>query len=168
MENKKNKPINIIHKISDKTIAIVMALGLFISLIPIVVLAFYNYPCADDFSASDTAHWAWQETGSLWEVIKAAWENVVYNYENWSGVYTSVFWTSMQPGLFGEEFYGINNALITLNIDVEVNAKIILPIVSDDIHIDASIPIAMKVIQGKIPEYYLNGFSTKSNIVTSD
>lgn len=66
------------------------------------------------------------------------------------------------------EEYGINNALITLNIDVEVNAKVVLPFVSDNMNICASIPIAMKVIQGKIPEYYLNGFTTKSNIVTSN
>ena len=66
------------------------------------------------------------------------------------------------------EEYGINNALITLNVDIKVNAKVVLPFVSDDMNIDASIPIAMKVIQGKIPEYYLNGFTTKSNIVTSN
>ena len=30
---------------------------------------------------------------------------------------------------------------------------------------NANIPIGMKVIQGKIPNYYLNGFTTKSNIV---
>ena len=64
--------------------------------------------------------------------------------------------------------YGINNALITLNIDVEVNAKVVLPFVSDDMNISASIPIAMKVIQGNIPEYYLNGFTSRSNIVTSN
>jgi len=66
------------------------------------------------------------------------------------------------------EEYGINNALITLNIDVEVNAKVVLPFASDNMNINASIPIAMKVIQGKIPEYYLNGFTTKSNIATSN
>ena len=64
--------------------------------------------------------------------------------------------------------YGINNALITLNIDVEVNAKVVLPFVSNDMNISASIPIAMKVIQGNIPDYYLNGFTTRSNIVTSN
>ena len=64
--------------------------------------------------------------------------------------------------------YGINNALITLYIDVEVNARIILPFVSDDMNISASIPIAMKVIQGNIPNYYMNGFTSKSNIVTSN
>ena len=63
--------------------------------------------------------------------------------------------------------YGINNALIKVYIDVEVNARIIMPIVSNDINISASIPIAMKVIQGKIPEYYIGGFTTKSNVVTS-
>lgn len=66
------------------------------------------------------------------------------------------------------EEYGINNALIKLYIDVEVNARVVMPFISDDISIGASIPIAMKVIQGKIPEYYLNGFTTKSNIVTSN
>lgn len=64
------------------------------------------------------------------------------------------------------EEYGINNALIKLYIDVEVNARVIMPFISDDMSIKSSIPIAMKVIQGKIPEYYLNGFTTKSNIVT--
>ena len=43
-----------------------------------------------------------------------------------------------------------------------------MPFVSDEISISSNIPIAMKVIQGKIPEYYLNGFTTKSNIATSN
>ena len=61
--------------------------------------------------------------------------------------------------------YGINNALLKLMIDIKVDTKIILPIVSDQITIDCSIPIAMKVIQGKLPSYYIDGFTTKSNIV---
>mgnify|MGYP000067100612 CR=1 FL=1 len=60
--------------------------------------------------------------------------------------------------------YGINNALIKLMIDVKVDTRVILPIISEEINIDASIPIAMKVVQGKIPDYYMNGFSSKSNI----
>lgn len=63
------------------------------------------------------------------------------------------------------EEYGINNALLKLMIDIEVNTKIILPVISEQITIDCSIPIAMKVIQGKIPNYYLNGFTTRSNII---
>lgn len=63
------------------------------------------------------------------------------------------------------EEYGINNALVKLNIDIKVDTKIILPITSNEITIDCSIPIAAKLIQGKIPEYYMNGFTTKSNII---
>lgn len=77
------------------------------SLIPIAVLALYNYPCADDFSASDTVHLAWVNTGSIFAVLKAAWGNVVYNYLEWSGVFMSVFWTSLQFGIFGERYYGL-------------------------------------------------------------
>lgn len=64
--------------------------------------------------------------------------------------------------------YGINNALIKVYIDVQVDARVFMPIISDDISISASIPIAMKVIQGKIPEYYMSGFTTKSNIIASN
>lgn len=95
----------------DKQLNRVLTAGFFISLLPILILAFYNYPAADDFSASDSVKLAWTATGSLWEVLKAAWENVRYNYESWSGVFASVFWTSLQPGIFGEEFYGMTTAL---------------------------------------------------------
>lgn len=64
--------------------------------------------------------------------------------------------------------YGINNALIKLLVDVEVNTRIILPINSRNFKIKCSIPIAMKIIQGKIPEYYLDGFNSKSNIIESN
>lgn len=63
--------------------------------------------------------------------------------------------------------YGINNALIKVYIDVTVEARVIMPIVSEDITINGSIPIAMKVIQGKVPDYYAGGFITKSNVIGS-
>lgn len=61
--------------------------------------------------------------------------------------------------------YGINNALIKLMINIKVDTKVILPIVSEQMTIDCNIPIAMKVVQGNIPNYYLDGFTTKSNII---
>ena len=61
--------------------------------------------------------------------------------------------------------YGINNALLKVIVNISVTTKVILPITSEDLTINANIPIGIKVIQGKIPNYYLNGFTTKSNIV---
>lgn len=64
--------------------------------------------------------------------------------------------------------YGINNALLKLNINISISVKVILPIVSNDMNTSFTIPIAMKVIQGKIPSYYMDGFTTNSNIVKED
>lgn len=101
----------ICNLLTEKRISYGMIIFLFLSILPIIILGFYNYPCADDFSASDTAYWAWKNTGSVFAVMKAAWDNVVFNYLEWSGVFMSVFWTSLQPGIFGERFYGITTLL---------------------------------------------------------
>ena len=61
--------------------------------------------------------------------------------------------------------YGINNALLKLNINIKMNINVIMPIIMDNIENDFSIPISMKVIQGQIPSYYMDGLSTNSNII---
>lgn len=64
--------------------------------------------------------------------------------------------------------YGINNALLKVNINIKVDTQIILPVVSEQLTIDSSIPIAIKVIQGKIPDYYMNGYRAYSGIIGGD
>ena len=61
--------------------------------------------------------------------------------------------------------YGINNALLKLNVNITMNVRVILPIISDNVKTNFTVPITMKVIQGKIPNYYMDGFTTNSNIV---
>lgn len=53
--------------------------------------------------------------------------------------------------------YGINNALIEINIILELTEQVILPFISNKIKIETSIPVALKLVQGSIPKYYLNG-----------
>ena len=60
------------------------------------------------------------------------------------------------------ESYGINNALFKLNIDVSVDVKILLPFVSKNTTIIASVPIVIKLIEGEIPEYLLGGYLNNS------
>lgn len=64
--------------------------------------------------------------------------------------------------------YGINNALIEVDIYVEVSMIINLPFVTDRVTISNRIPLAIKVIQGVVPSYYLGGFTTNSSIVKSN
>lgn len=63
--------------------------------------------------------------------------------------------------------YGINNALVKLSIRINVSGKVNLPFVSENVTVDMVIPVSMKIIQGKIPEFYLDGFKSTSNLVES-
>ncbi len=60
--------------------------------------------------------------------------------------------------------YGINNALIEVNIVLELSEQLILPFVTDKISIDITIPVALKLIQGTVPNYYLNGLQNSPAI----
>ena len=62
--------------------------------------------------------------------------------------------------------YGINNALLEVGINVTLESRINLRFLSDKITVSTTVPIAMKVIQGKIPEIYANGFRVNSGMVT--
>lgn len=63
--------------------------------------------------------------------------------------------------------YGINNALVEVSVKIEVIERVNLPLSSRNITVVADIPIALKIIQGKIPIYYnSNGLNQSSPIVT--
>lgn len=64
------------------------------------------------------------------------------------------------------ENYGINNAIITVSVNIKVSEQILMPVRSKQITISNDIPIAIKIIQGRIPNYYLNGLSENSNLFT--
>lgn len=53
--------------------------------------------------------------------------------------------------------YGINNALIEINIVLELSEQVILPFVTNEIKIETTIPVALKLIQGSVPNYYTMG-----------
>ena len=60
--------------------------------------------------------------------------------------------------------YGINNAMIEIGVNVEITAQIILPFITKKTKIGCTIPLAIKMIQGNIPNYYGNGLLKDSNI----
>lgn len=62
------------------------------------------------------------------------------------------------------EEYGINNALISVFVDIRVTEQITMPFITEKIIIDNQIPIALNLVNGKIPNYYLNGFDKNSNL----
>ena len=62
--------------------------------------------------------------------------------------------------------YGINNAVVEINIVLELKEQVILPFTTSKISIETSIPVAIKLIQGSVPNYYLNGINQNSASLT--
>ena len=60
--------------------------------------------------------------------------------------------------------YGINNAMVSIYINIKVSEQITMPFVSQKITIENKIPIFMSLVNGSIPNYYISGFSKNSNI----
>lgn len=52
------------------------------------------------------------------------------------------------------KYYGINNALITVYVNIKVSEQIYMPVVTGKIEITQKIPIAIKLIQGIVPDTY--------------
>lgn len=62
--------------------------------------------------------------------------------------------------------YGINNVLIEVYVRIKVTEQINIPFISKNISVISDIPIAIKIIQGKVPQYYGGNLSKKSNILS--
>ncbi len=75
-------------------------------IIPLLWVAWYNYPSADDYSMGYRAYWDYKASGgnvfaAIWAALYMAW----YDYMNWMGYYTSTFFLSLPPSVFDERLY---------------------------------------------------------------
>lgn len=50
--------------------------------------------------------------------------------------------------------YGINNVYFEASIQIEVKERVTMPLRSENVIVKTSVPIAMKIIHGTIPNYY--------------
>lgn len=64
------------------------------------------------------------------------------------------------------EDYGINNSIIKVYINLEITESIIMPFSSKDIKMKAQVPIGIKMITGKIPDFYYGNM--KTNKITNN
>ena len=63
--------------------------------------------------------------------------------------------------------YGINNSIVHVFAKVEVTEEVIIPFQTKRVKVVNNIPVAMKIIEGKVPEYYSNGELNKSSNIIS-
>lgn len=55
--------------------------------------------------------------------------------------------------------YGINNALLEINLEIIIKEEVILPITTKEIEVTQTIPLAIKMLTGTVPNYYSNGIN---------
>lgn len=98
--------------VTPKSLAVFTTVVYILSLVPLLWLAWYNYPSADDYSVGSKCHQVWITTHNVFAVI---WQGIVGTADewvNWMGCFTSNFFTAVSPSAFGERFCVLNTWII--------------------------------------------------------
>lgn len=61
--------------------------------------------------------------------------------------------------------YGLNNAMIEIFVDIQMQMVIQMPFLSKKVKIKKSIPLTMEMVQGEIPNYYLDSESKDNSSI---
>ncbi len=99
------------------TVGISVAI-LIVSVLPLLLLARYARPIADDYGYGGPVYYALKNNGTIMDVLRAIVENIRYTYLNWQGTFTSVLFFSVQPAVFGESYYILTPFVMTAAIVV--------------------------------------------------
>ncbi len=92
-------------KISFKTLSNVLICIYVLSLIPMLILGFYNFPSADDFSMALQPHQDFVRTGNFFVAFFSALKKAHWIFYNYEGYYFSAFLTCLCPAIFSEKLY---------------------------------------------------------------
>lgn len=88
-------------------INIVTIISLLLVIFPLLLIAKYNRPSADDWSYGANGYHALKSGGNIFDVVKASMKTVRQAYLGWDGRFANAFWDSLQPGIWGEKYYGV-------------------------------------------------------------
>lgn len=89
-----------------------LLIALVISVIPLLIIATYNHSSADDLSYGIQVHQTWTQTHNLFEVMKTIGTTVSTIYQTWQGTYSAIVLFTVQPAVWGEQYYFITTYII--------------------------------------------------------
>ena len=72
----------------------------------------FDVPSMDDFSFSLKARQALDAGEGFFGAVRGALENVGYNYMNWQGTFSSIFFMSLMPGVFRLRAYAVTPVIM--------------------------------------------------------
>ena len=152
--------------ISRKNLGRVLFALFLLSLVPLMVIALYNYPADDDFRFVLPATRAFHENGGLGGVLKAFVETMRDSYESWQGNFISVLFFQLTPMIIDVNLYFISNwimlAYICLSVGYLVKSALIRLAGGDRSAFYIVYPMVMLLILQFMPDignsvYWQNG-----------
>lgn len=103
-------------RIPMKVLSCLALLALVMLLIPMLNAARFDVPALDDYSYGLPTHRVWTETGNILSVLNAAVRHVKSIYYGWQGTFSAIFLFTLNPMIFGEQYYQIGPWLILLSL----------------------------------------------------
>lgn len=103
-------------KLNCSLFFVLLLIILVLSLVPILILAQYSAPYADDFSFSCETHAALCSGAGPLSLIAAAAEKVADVYMTWQGTFSGIFLMAFQPGIFGMSAYRLTTWIMLLSL----------------------------------------------------
>ncbi len=102
--------------LTPKRAAVILMACYAISLIPLLWIAKYNYPSADDYTNGSRCYHVWEASHSVIKVIGEAISRTADEWLTWRGCFTSSFLSALPPSIFGERLYGLTAWIVLLTL----------------------------------------------------
>ncbi len=78
-----------------------IVLAFLTTLLPIFSISIYDQPSADDYVYGLLTRQTWESTGSVFQTLLTAWNQMVHSYMTWDGNFFATFLGALQPSVFG-------------------------------------------------------------------
>ena len=115
---KKNSSKN--NVVSITFILLLLLAALVLLTVPVLKIAEYTIPTADDFSFSIQTHTAFLNGEGLNGMILGALDKTAEVYKTWQGSFTAVFLMAFQPSIWGFRMYRITTYVMVLPLIASV------------------------------------------------
>lgn len=99
------------NKISVKNVYIFALVLFFLSLVPLVVISFYNFPVGDDFDYAIRTHNGLINGGFI-GLLAGIFETIKFFYFNWQGTFSAIMIMSLQPAIFNVNLYFLSTIIL--------------------------------------------------------
>lgn len=99
-------------KLNVKHISRALIVFYILCIIPMVIIGFYNFPSADDFSMALETHQKFAQTGNVFAALGHGVYMGYWYYMNWTGYFFSAALTAMCPAVFSEGLYSLTTVLM--------------------------------------------------------